>query len=100
MKIADVEIITLKDIPITPQLFKKPVRQTVKILKVKTDNGIVGISQIRGFMHSATIAFIQNDLAPFLKGQDPMETERLMHQMLWKFNTRGHGGTVEFGILP
>ena len=41
-------------------------------------------------MHSATIAFIRNDLAPWLKGKDPLETERLMHQMLWKFNTRAH----------
>ncbi len=98
MKIADVEIITLKNIPVTPPLFKKPARQMVKILKVKTDNGIVGISQIRGFMQSATIAFIQNDLAPFLKGQDPMETERLMHQMLWKFNTRGHSGVWNFAV--
>jgi len=98
MKIAEIEIITLKNIPINPPLFQKPVRQTVRILKVKTDDGIVGLSQIRGFMPSAVVAFIQNDLAPFLKGQDPMETERLMHQMLWKFNTRAHGGVWNFAV--
>ena len=92
LKIADIEILELQNIPVTPPLFKAPVRAAVRVLKVKTDDGIVGLSQIGGFMHSATAAFIQNDLAPLLNGKDPLETERLMHQMLWKFNTRAHAG--------
>jgi L-alanine-DL-glutamate epimerase-like enolase superfamily enzyme len=98
LKIADVEILELQDIPVTPPLFKEPVRATVRVLQVKTDDGIVGISQIGGFMHSATMAFIRHDLAPFLKGKDPLETERLMHQMMWKFNTRAHGGVWNFAV--
>src|ERR1043165_9684779 len=98
MKIADIEIFELQNIPITPPLFKEPVRAAVRLLEIKTDNGITGISQIGGFMHSATIAFIRNDLAPWLKGKDPLETERLMHQMLWKFNTRAHGGVWNFAV--
>ena len=98
MKIADIEIIELQNIPVTPPLFKQPLRTGVRLLKVKTDDGIVGISQFGGFMHSATAAFIQHDLAPFLKGQDPLENERLMHQMLWKFNTRAHAGVWNFAV--
>ena len=98
MKIADIEIIELQNISITPPLFKQPVRTAVRLLKVKTDDGVVGISQFGGFMHSATAAFIQHDLAPFLKGQDPLENERLMHQMLWKFNTRAHAGVWNFAV--
>ena len=98
MKIADVEILELQDIQVTPPLFKEPVRAIVRLLQVKTDDGIVGVSQIGGFMHSATVAFIRNDLAPFLKGKDPLETERLMHQMMWKFNTRAHGGVWNFAV--
>jgi L-rhamnonate dehydratase len=98
LKIADIEILELQNIPVTPPLFKEPVRAAVRVLKVKTDDGIVGLSQIGGFMHSATAAFIQNDLAPLLKGKDPLETERLMHQMLWKFNTRGHAGVWNFAV--
>ena len=64
LKIADIEVLELQNIPITPPLFKEPVRAAVRLLKVRTDNGIVGLSQIGGFMHSATTAFIQNDLAP------------------------------------
>ncbi|HKY07543.1 MAG TPA: hypothetical protein VJQ55_04855, partial [Candidatus Binatia bacterium] len=96
MKIADIEIIELQNIPVTPPLFKQPLRAGVRLLKVKTDEGIVGLSQFGGFMHSATAVFIRNDLAPLLKGQDPLETERLMHQMLWKFNTRAHAGVWNF----
>jgi len=98
LKIADIEILELQNIPVTPPLFKEPVRAAVRVLKVRTDDGIVGLSQIGGFMHSATAAFIQNDLAPLLKGKDPLETERLMHQMLWKFNTRGHAGVWNFAV--
>jgi L-rhamnonate dehydratase len=98
LKISDSEILELGNIPVTPPLFKEPVRATVRLLKLKTDEGIIGVSQIGGFMHSATIAFIQNDLAPFLKGKDPLETERLMHQMMWKFNTRAHAGVWNFAV--
>jgi len=92
------EILELHNIPVTPPLFKEPVRTAVRLLKIKTDDGITGISQIGGFMHSATIAFMQSDLASFLQGKDPLETERLMHQMMWKFNTRAHAGVWNFAV--
>ncbi|HXF75263.1 MAG TPA: mandelate racemase/muconate lactonizing enzyme family protein [Methylomirabilota bacterium] len=98
MKIADIELLELKNIPVTPPLFKAPVRTQVRLVKVKTDNGLVGLSQLGGFMHSAAAAFIQQDLLPFLKGKDPLENERLMHQMLWKFNTRAHAGVWNFAV--
>ena len=98
MKIADIELLELQNIPVTPPLFKQPVRTAVRLVKVKTDDGLVGISQFGGFMHSATAAFIQQDLLPFLKGKDPLENERLMHQMLWKFNTRAHAGVWNFAV--
>jgi L-alanine-DL-glutamate epimerase-like enolase superfamily enzyme len=92
MKIAAIEIFELAKIPVTPPLVKAPMLQSLTLLQVKTDNGIVGLSQISGAMPAATIAFIHQDLAPFLEGKDPLETERLMHQMLWNFNTRAHSG--------
>ena len=98
MKIADIELVELQNIPVTPPLFKQPVRTAVRLLKLRTDDGLIGISQFGGFMHSATAAFIQQDLAPFLKGKDPLENERLMHQMLWKFNTRAHAGVWNFAV--
>jgi L-rhamnonate dehydratase len=92
MKIAALEIFELANIPVKPPLVKSPMLQSVTLLQVKTDNGIAGLAQISGAMPAATIAFIRQDLTPFLMGRDPLETERLMHQMLWNFNTRAHGG--------
>ena len=98
MKIAAIETFELAKIPVTPPLVKSPMLQSATLIQVKTDNGIVGISQITGPMLSATIAFIEKDLTPFLKGKDPLETERLMHQMLWNFNTRAHSGVWSFAV--
>ena len=70
MRIAEIEILELQNIPITPPLFKEPVRATVRLLEIKTDNGITGISQIGGFMHSATCFHPQRACA-FLKGKGP-----------------------------
>lgn len=98
MKIADIEIISLQNIEITPPLFKQPLRPSVRLVKVKTDEGLVGISQLGGFMHAASIAFIREELLPFLKDKDPLENERLMQQMLWQFNSRAHAGVWNFAV--
>jgi len=98
MKIAAIETFELANIPVTPPLVKSPMLQSAILVQVKTDNDIVGIAQITGPMPSATIAFIQKDLAPFLKGKDPLETERLMHQMQWNFNSRAHSGVWGFAV--
>lgn len=98
MKIAAIDLIELQNIPVTPPLFKQPLRTGVRLVKVKTDDGLVGLSQLGGFMHSAGAAFIRQELAPFLIGKDPLENERLMHQMLWKFNTRAHSGVWNFAV--
>jgi L-rhamnonate dehydratase len=98
LKIAEIEILRLANIAVTPPLFKEPVRSSVRLVKIKTDDGLVGVSHIGGTMHSATEAFIVEELDPFLKGRDPLETERLMHQMLWKFNSRAHEGVWNFAV--
>ena len=98
MKFDAIDLVELQNIPVTPPLFKQPVRTGVRLVKVKTDDGLIGLSQLGGFMHSAGAAFIRQELAPFLIGKDPLETERLMHQMLWKFNTRAHSGIWNFAV--
>ena len=92
MKIADIRTLSLGDIPIEVPFQKTPIRSSLHLVLVETDNGIIGISEISHAPKSATIAFIENDLTPFLKGRDPLETERLMHLMLWNFNSRAHSG--------
>jgi L-alanine-DL-glutamate epimerase-like enolase superfamily enzyme len=98
LKIAEIETLELANIPVTPPLFREPVCSSLKLIKVKTDNGLVGISQVSGFMAQATVSFIEKELASFLVGQDPLATEGLMHQMMWKFNSRAHAGVWNFGV--
>jgi L-alanine-DL-glutamate epimerase-like enolase superfamily enzyme len=92
LKIAEIKIVELANIPVTPPFRKEAVHSTVRLVSIETDNGIVGISEIGHAPASATVRFIEDELSPFLKGRDPLETERLMHQMLWKFNSRAHSG--------
>ncbi len=92
MKIAEIKTLELANIPVTPPFLKEPVYSTVRMVSIEADNGIVGISEIGHAPASATVRFIEDELAPFLKGKDPLETERLMHQMLWQFNSRAHSG--------
>ena len=92
MKIANIRTLTLADIPIEIPFQNSPARSTLHFVFVETDDGIVGMSEIGHGTKSATIALIENDLAPFLKGRNPLETERLMHLMLRNFNFRAHTG--------
>jgi L-alanine-DL-glutamate epimerase-like enolase superfamily enzyme len=92
LKIADIRTLTLADIPIEIPFQKSPTRSTLHFVFVETDDGIVGMSEIGHGTKSAIIALIENDLAPFLKGRNPLETERLMHLMLRNFNFRAHTG--------
>jgi hypothetical protein len=66
MKIAAIELIELQNIPVTPPVFKKPLRTGVRVVKVKTDNGLVGALATWRFMHSAGAAFLREELAPWV----------------------------------
>ena len=74
MKIADIEIIELQNIPVTPPLFKQPLRTAVRLVKVKTDGASSAFRKSAASCTPRRPAFIQHELAPFLKGQDPWRT--------------------------
>jgi L-alanine-DL-glutamate epimerase-like enolase superfamily enzyme len=92
MKIANVKTLELAKIPVLLPLQPKPVYSTVRLVSIETADGLVGISEIGHAPASATVQFIENDLTSFLKGKDPLDTEWLMHNMLWRFNNRAHSG--------
>jgi len=98
LKIASVRIFVLSGIEVTPPVSRRKIRAETMLVSVETDAGILGISEIKYAPKSATIRFICDELAPFLKGKDPLDTERLMHQMLWRFNNRGHGGVWNHAV--
>jgi L-rhamnonate dehydratase len=98
LKIANVKIVVLAGITLHPPFAARAVQSGSVLVSIETDIGITGISEIKYAPMSATIRFICDELAPFLKGQDPLDTERLMHAMLWRFNNRGHSGVWNHAV--
>ena len=46
----------------------------------------------------AILALIRQDLAPFLRGQDPYNVELLHEEMQWHIHYVGRGGVASFAI--
>lgn len=97
MKITNVQA-TIHRVPVTPLLVKKPMERNFVIARIDTDQGITGwglSSLTDGF---ALREFINAELAPFLTGKDPMNTEGLWNEMYWTFNQRSLSGVVSHGM--
>jgi L-alanine-DL-glutamate epimerase-like enolase superfamily enzyme len=77
-----VEVPLLKDKIVTPVLFAA----------VETDQGITGYGLTRGPSRFGMKEFINRELGPFLKGKNPLETERVWQLLLKQFNPRSQTG--------
>lgn len=97
MKVVGVQA-TCHNIPTHPPLLAEAVYRPLVLVRVQTDEGITGVGMTGGFLRTATREFINRELGPFLRGRDPLETERLGHEMYWRFNQRALSGVVSFGI--
>jgi L-alanine-DL-glutamate epimerase-like enolase superfamily enzyme len=78
MKITRVEA-TYHNVPVKLPLDKSLQMGTV-IARVETDEGITGIGIARNRMLIPTREFINRQLAPFLVGKSPLETEKLWNK--------------------
>ncbi|MFC2025254.1 mandelate racemase/muconate lactonizing enzyme family protein [Chloroflexota bacterium] len=78
MKITKVEA-TCHNIPIKLPL-DKSVSEQVVFVRVETDEGITGFGITVGHMRFSTREFINRQLAPFLAGKNPLETERIWNK--------------------
>jgi L-rhamnonate dehydratase len=59
---------------------------------VETDKGIAGHGLTRGSQRFAIREFINREAAPFLRGKNPLETERVWNQLYKQFNPRAQTG--------
>ncbi len=85
-------------VPVTPFLMSEARTRSVVLVRVETDQGIAGtgISAMNeGF---ALREFLNAELAPFVAGRDPMDTERLWDDVYWEFNQRSLSGVVSHGM--
>ena len=69
MKITDIKVDALKLATI--------------LVRVYTDEGIVGLGQLIGRKPTSQIAYINDTLKPLLVGEDPTLTERIWERMYW-----------------
>jgi L-alanine-DL-glutamate epimerase-like enolase superfamily enzyme len=88
MKIISVKA-TCHNVPVTLPL-NKPMQQTFVLVRVETDEGFTGVGITDGSMRFSTREFINRQLAPFLEGKNPLETERLWNKEAY----------TELGIMP
>ena len=91
IKITSVQA-TIHSIPVHVPLLEKTVKRSIVFVEVKTDGGVTGYGLTGGVQRFGIREFINRELAPFLKGRNPLETEGLWHQMFLTFNPRAQTG--------
>jgi L-rhamnonate dehydratase len=91
MKITDVKA-TLHRIPIEAPLLKEKIWTPIVFTTVETDQGVTGYGLTRAAQRHGAKEFINREVAPFLRGKNPLETERVWQQLYKQFNPRGQTG--------
>ncbi len=91
MKITEVKA-TLHNIPIEAPLLKDKISTPIVFTTVQTDQGITGYGLTRAAQRHGAKEFINREAAPFLRGKNPLETERVWQQLYKQFNPRGQTG--------
>lgn len=97
MKVGRISATTHR-IGIEPPLLGHQLYRPIVLVKLETDDGVVGYGMTSQLLRWSVREFINREVAPFLAGRDVMETERLWHEMLWTFNPRSNSGAVQAGI--
>jgi L-rhamnonate dehydratase len=91
MKITDVKA-TLHRIPVDMPLLKEKIWTPIVFVTVETDQGVTGYGLTRAAQRFGAREFINREAAPFLRGKNPVETERIWHQLYTTFNPRAQTG--------
>ena len=73
-------------------LLKAPITTSFVFVTVETDNGATGFGLTRSSQRFAVREFINREAAPFLRGKNPLETERIWNQLWSQFNPRAQTG--------
>ena len=91
MQITDVKA-TLHRIPVDMPLLKEKIWTPIVFVTVETDQGVTGYGLTRAAQRFGAREFINREAAPFLRGKNPVETERIWHQLYTTFNPRAQTG--------
>jgi len=92
MRIKNIQATTHR-LPIHIPLIEKDLYSQVVFVRIETDEGILGHGLTAGKSQRFGVReFINKELAPFLKGKNPIETEALWNQMYLTLNPRSQTG--------
>jgi L-rhamnonate dehydratase len=91
MQITDVKA-TLHRVPVQMPLLTEKIWTAIVFVAVETDQGITGYGLTRAAQRFGAREFINREAAPFLRGKNPVETERIWHELYKTFNPRAQTG--------
>lgn len=91
LKITDVKA-SLHRVPVAAPLLKEKLQTPIVFTTVETDEGILGYGLTRTPQRFGAREFINREAAPFLRGKNPLETERIWHELYRQFNPRAQTG--------
>ena len=83
---------TLHRVPVSVPLLKEPITTSIVFVTVETDKGIAGHGLTRGSQRFGIREFINREAGPFLRGKNPLESERIWNQLYKQFNPRAQTG--------
>jgi len=79
-------------VPVEVPLLKEKIVTPIAFVTVETDLGVTGYGLTRGSQRFGVREFINREVAPFLKGKNPLETERVWNALIKQFNARVQTG--------
>ncbi len=91
MKITNVKA-SIHRVPVEVPLLKEKIVTPIVFTSVETDMGVTGYGLTRGGQRFGMKEFINREVAPFLRGKNPLETERVWNDLLKQFNARVQTG--------
>jgi len=91
LKITNVKA-SIHRVPVEVPLLKEKIVTPIVFTSVETDAGVTGYGLTRGGQRFGMKEFINREVAPFLRGKNPLETERVWNDLLKQFNARVQTG--------
>src|SRR3990172_9033567 len=80
-------------VPVKAPLIERKFQHSFVLVRVETEDGLVGNGPSGGGAMSAAMAFfVKRSVAPLLIGEDPLNHERIWQILYARFNQRGLTG--------
>ena len=85
-------------VPVRVPLKDEPIHHECLLVRVETDEGITGHGLSGPVLPRAAAEFVNKEAAPWLTGQDPMNTARIWQGLFQGFNVRTLSGAWSSGV--